>query len=131
MRKIILSVYAVLILSLSLMGCGAQAKIDSRFNKVVYFNGVNQFEAVTIAQKKLLKSVYAPYYKTTKAKIRDDAAAQQLPDYWFVDFSQSMLFDAPSYLVVINKMTGDVIYSEEYFPQKLTTLDWILDRIRK
>ena len=105
--------------------------VDSDYKKVVYFNGVDQYEAETIAQMKLVKSVYASYFDTTKAKIRTDEAAQKYPDYWFIDFTQGILFDAPSYLVVIDKKTGDILLSDEYFPKKISNLDWVFERTKK
>ena len=125
MKKLILIFLVMSVLT----GC-AHYELKQRLKKVVYFNGINEHEAKVIAEMKLVHSAFAPYYETTEAQIRDDKDTQKYPQYWFVDFTQPLLFDAPSFLVVIDKESGDIALATEYYPKRVPGLDFITGRIK-
>ena len=131
MEKLEMKKLPILFCLLFLIGCSPLSQLKKDYKKVVYINGINRFEAITIAQMFLVKSIYRPYYPQIPAYVRDDEHAQQYSDYWFVDFSPELTFDAPSYLVVIHRQTGDVIYNGEYWPRKMLDLQWVFDRANK
>jgi len=126
-----LTILCCLLATAVIGGCGPAADLENRFKQVVYFNGISEFEAKTIAEMKLVHSTYKSYYQESQTRIRRDEHAQKYSQFWFVDFSLELLFDAPSYLVVIDKTNGDIVYAGEYFPKKIKHLDWVVERLHK
>lgn len=122
--------FLILSAAFIMVGCGPRADLNRRFSSIVYFNGINEYEAVAIAELRLVHSPYNSFFKKIPARVRTDDDALHYPEYWFVDFTQEMLIDAPSYLVVIDRNTGTIKLSTEYFPQKNLSLDGIVERIQ-
>ncbi len=123
------STFLFLIISITtLTGCAQFSTLERDYKKIVYFNGINNYEAITLAEKCLVKSEFKSYYKTFPAKIRTDIDAKKFPKYWFVDFSPKLAYDAPSYLVVIEKEHGNIILAKDYWPKVHTNLDWVFQR---
>jgi hypothetical protein len=112
-----------------LAGCGARADLNRRFANIVYFNGINEYEAVAIAELRLAHSVYKSWLGKVPARLRTDEHALKHPRYWFVDFSQKFLFDSPGYLVVVDRNTGEIKLATEYFPRRDLALDGIVERL--
>lgn len=119
----------ILTAAVVLAGCGARADLNRRFANVVYFNGINEYEAVAIAEMRLAHSVCKSWLGKVRARLRTDEHALKHPRYWFVDFSQELLFDSPGYLVVVDRNTGEIKLAAEYFPRKNPSLDGIVERI--
>jgi hypothetical protein len=109
-------------------GCGARAELNRRFANIVYFNGINEYEAVAIAELRLVHSPYCSFFKKVPARVRTDKDAQQYPKYWFVDFTQKLMPDAPGFLVVIDRDTGEIKLATEYFSRKIPNLEGIVSR---
>lgn len=101
------------------------------YQNIVYFNGINEFEAKTIAEVRMVNSEYRGYFDRVRPMIREDDYAASYPDFWFVDFTLRKLYDAPSYLVVINKSDGEIIHAGEYWPKRTPELQWVFDRTAK
>lgn len=112
-----LKIFILVILCFSLNSC-ADLAIKRKFERVVFFNGINEYEALAIANMQIRESSYKPYLKTTEPNILTNTQTLEYPGYWFIDFTQPYLFDAPSYLVIIEKETGDVKFADSYYPRK-------------
>ena len=120
MKKLLIIILAVI----TTAGCFTFSQIEKNKKQIDLTNGVNEIEAILIAQDKLLESEYKSYDKIIPAKIRNDEAALKHPDYWFVDYTPAVPSNYPSLLIVINKMTGDIKLSKEYWPNVVKDLDW-------
>ena len=71
---------------------------------------------------------WGDYFKLTQPILREDKYAAKFPDYWFVDYTPDVYTDFTSYLVVINKKTGEVIRAKDYYwPDKKPALDWVFN----
>lgn len=102
--------------------------------KPVYFstiepkNGINQYEAILIADKKTEDADFRNYFQAIQPIIRTDKHAMKYPDYWFVDYTPEVWMDFTSFLVVIHKKTGEVIRARDYYwPEKRPGLDWVFE----
>lgn len=124
-------IYYILMTVFVLTGCGARANLNRRFNSIVYFNGINEYEAVALAETRLVYSPYKSLFGKVPARIRSDASAMKYEEYWFVDFTSEKLPDAPSYLVVIARDSGEIKLATDYFPRRTPELDGIVERINK
>jgi len=111
-------------------GCTPTYQLTQDYKKIVYFNGISEYEAKTIAEYYLIKSNYKSYYQHFPTRLRNDLESNKYPDYWFVDFVPPTAFDAPSYLVVIRKNDGKVILAKDYWPHKMMGLDWVFKRTK-
>ena len=98
------------------LGCASTTK----FTEVDYTNGINRYEAILMAKKEIEQAGLRNYFQNLKPIIREDKYALKYPDYWFVDFTPKIYFDFWGYLVVINKKTGKIIHSHDYYwPAKI------------
>jgi len=128
--KNIIRILLISTIAVSLGACGFYREVKTDYEKIVYFNGINEFEAITIAEYYTIKSEYRGYYDAFPAVLRKDDEALRYPDYWFVDFSPKLAFDAASFLVVIRKSDGEVLLAMEYWPRKRPGLDWVFKRLK-
>ncbi len=111
---------------LVLTGCSTTT---NRFTTVDPSNGINRYEAILLAKQEINKAGLRNYFNNLKPIIREDPVAAKYPDYWIVDFTPKIYFDFWGYLVVINKKTGEIIHSRDYyFPAKIADLDWVFGK---
>ncbi len=129
----------LLVVSVGIAGCTtasrnpivlekAKFELENDYKKVVYFNGINKFEAEAIAYHYLLNSGYKSYYDVFSPEIRKDKEARRYKDYWFVHFSPDAHHDANSFLVVIDKKNGDIITAQNYVPHTQIDLNWVFEK---
>ena len=117
---------AVVAASLVLMGCSLMMSQVSKNNQAINVaDGINQEEALLIAQNTLLSSGYKSYDGIIPAKLREDEAALKYPDFWFVDYSPNANSSRPSLLIAIDKKTGTAHSIKEYWPSVVKDLDWV------
>lgn len=117
-----LFLFLILILS---QGCTS----STRFTEVDPSNGINRYEAVLMAKKEIQDAGLRNYFQNLKPIIREDQHAMKYPDYWFVDFTPKIYFDFWGYLVVVEKQTGKIIHSHDYYwPAKIADLDWVFQK---
>ena len=124
--------FLILILFLSVaFGCTPLDKLRQDYEKVVYFNGISRHEAITIAQMTITNSIYESYFYRFPAEIVDDEHSQKYLQYWFVEFSPEITYDAPSYLVLVDKKNGEVAFHHEYWPKHREGYDWVFQWTKK
>ena len=121
MKKILM----IGLISLIAVGCMTFSQIEKNKKQIVASDGINEIEALLIAQNTLLESDFKSYDQVIPGKIRQDEAALQYPDYWFVDYTPAVTSNYPSLLIVIKKLTGDVFLTKEYWPNVVKDLDWV------
>lgn len=129
MAKII---YFHLMLTVLFIGCASINSIEQAYNyQVDVSDGVNAHEAKIMAQKEILKVYEQHSYRLTAPGILDSVEALKYPDMWFVVFGHDWLSPISKdpmaktytqlkqaiYLVVINKSTGYVQFSGEWYPK--------------
>ncbi|MBN3040097.1 MAG: hypothetical protein JW867_03140 [Candidatus Omnitrophica bacterium] len=116
--KKFLSVVLVLIF---LTGCSTVAGITHRFEKIDYSDGINEVEAVIIAQHHLISSEHKDHYVSSFPEIIEK------DDYWVVAFtfrltsSFSRNYARTWYSVYVDKKSGEVI---DYAIYKGTGVGW-------
>ncbi len=115
----------VCLASLAAAGCITFSQVERNNKLIDASNGVNETEALLISQNFLLSSNYKSYDKVIPGKIRQDEAALKYPGYWFVDYTPGTTTNYPSLLIVINKMTGEIFKTKEYWPTVVKDLDWL------
>ena len=126
MPSVTVAIFCLILVS----GCSSTEKIRREYKKIDVTNGINEFEAVTIAQNELITKGQE-YYLQLGANLRQDEHAQKYPDYWFVGFSPKTYYkdEFPGYLIVINKQSGEIIHSRDYyFPNQIPSLDWVFEK---
>ena len=119
-----------IVCTLIISGCTYTDQVRREYKKIDLTNGVNEFEAVTIAENELITKGQE-YYIQLGALLRQDEHAQKYPDYWFVGFSPKTYYkdEFPGYLVVINKKTGEIVHSRDYyFPNQIPSLEWVFEK---
>lgn len=122
MQRIIL---IMLLAAATFAGCTARQVAESDYERIVYHNGINHFEAEAIAYHYLFNSVYKSYYDIFSLEIRKDPQAKKYSGYWFVHFSPAAHHETKSFLVVIDKANGNILTAEGYVPHIQTALDWV------
>ena len=125
MNKLLIILLAT---TLTTTGCIAFSQVEKNRKLIDISDGIDETEALLVAQINLLTSDFKPYDKVIPAKIRTDEAAQKYSDYWFVNYSPAVTSNYPSLLMVINKQTGEVIFTKEYWPKVVKDLDWVFKR---
>ncbi len=115
----------IILLATLTTGCITFSKVERIRKQIDISDGIDKTEALLVAQINLLTSDFKPYDKVIPAKIRTDEAALKYPDYWFVNYSPVVTSNYPSLLMVINKQTGEVILTKEYWPKVVKDLDWV------
>jgi hypothetical protein len=119
-------IYSSLIALVVLQGC---ASTSAKFTQVDPSNGINRYEAIMMAKSEIENAGLKNYFKNLKPILREDPYASKYPEYWFVDFTPKIYFDFWGYLVVINKKTGEIIHSRDYYwPVKIADLDWVFNK---
>ena len=90
--------------------------VSSRYETVVFNDGISLSEAKIIAQNQLVKKNYAALYDLSKPHVDEDVA--EMPDYqnyWFIFFEEKQSSSIPFiFMVVIDKDTGKVKFADDY-----------------
>lgn len=125
MNKLLIILLAIIITT---TGCISFSQVEKNRKLIDISDGINETEALLVAQINLLESDFKSYDKVIPAKIRTDEAAQKYPDYWFINYSPAVTSNYPSLLMVINKQNGEVIFTKEYWPNVVKDLDWVFNK---
>ncbi len=129
MRRVI---YIALV-SLFVVGCSSIVSFKKKYSEEIDFsNGINATEAVLIAKKQLISTDVRRKYILKSAKVLYGYYERRYKQYWFVRFD-ARSFDESfwSYLVVIDKATGDIRFAGEYVPLEVFGYDWVFDNTNK
>ena len=118
----------IILLATLTAGCITFSQVEKNRKLIDISDGIDETEALLVAQINLLSSDFKPYDKVIPAKIRMDEAAQKYPDYWFVNYSPAVTSNYPSLLMVIDKQNGEVIFTKEYWPKVVKDLDWVFKK---
>ena len=120
---------------LAVLGCliilsaGCASTTKDRFTSVDSSDGINRYEAILMAKAEIENAGLRNYFKNLTPIIREDPQAAKYPEYWFVDFTPKIYFDFWGYLVVIDKKSGGILHSRDYyFPVKVANLDWVFKK---
>lgn len=99
-----------------------------QYDLIDYSDGISAQEAVTIAQKEFSEIPYnrGPY-DVLKAAAVTHAQTAQYPNFWFVDLPAKDKKSPQRFLSVIDKRTGAVIRSADWYVQKNPDLSWIFN----
>lgn len=111
-------------------GCQTTGPYSQKFKNIVFDDGINQAEAVAIAQNTLRNDhSQRSGYKMNRVEVIDDFLVDPYPDYWFISFPSGE-FDLSfyQYLVVVHKKTGNIVFSAPYVPLKTVDYDWVFSQ---
>jgi hypothetical protein len=130
----------IILLVFGFSGCASVRAIDANYQQLVdVSDGVGEQEAKIIAQKEIISTYEQRAYRVTSPDIKTTQEALKYPDFWFVIFGHNwfspMSTDALAktytelketlYVVVIDKKTGSIKFSGEWFPKRNATFDWV------
>jgi len=103
MKNICVIVVCVTLLS----GCET---IRDMMTKVHYYDGIDEKEAMYIAQEKLIWVEQQKHFHKKRGAISTDKTAREYPNIWFIKFPPRKKEDSGKYfLVMIVKETGQVL----------------------
>lgn len=130
----------VVLLTVGLASCASREDIMQNYEeRIDASDGITAKEAKIIAQRKIISVPEKRYYKITAPGVINNAASQEYMDHWFVIFGHNWLspmsteegaktyteLKEAQFLVVINKETGQIVFSGEYFPKRATDFGWV------
>ncbi len=118
----------ILLATITTTGCITFSKVERIRKQIDISDGIDETEALLVAQINLLTSDFKPYDKVIPAKIRMDEAALKYPEYWFINYAPAVTSNYPTLLMVIHKQNGEVILTKEYWPKVVKDLDWVFKR---
>lgn len=95
---------------------------------VVLEDGVSRAEAMVLASEHLRDRPESKEFYHNRPELMRDMMVNDYAEYWFVSFPPRA-FDRSfwSYLIVLEKANGSVVFSEEYVPMKVLDYDWVFD----
>ncbi len=109
------------------VGC-ASLPFRKKDLQIDYSNGINMVEAISIAKPALRGSDKAGDYKENSATVLRSLMVRPYPGHWFVEFGpKKFTMSFWSYLIVIEKESGKVIYSDAYIPLEISDYDWLFE----
>ena len=127
---------------LAVIGCATNEAVYRNFSSLINVqDGIDEQEAKIIAQRNIIVTQERRDYRITAPDIKTTMEAQKYADYWFVVFGHNWLspistdpmaktyteLKEAQYLVVINKKTGDVKFTGQWYPKRADNFDWIFD----
>ncbi len=130
----------VLILLVIAGGCASSRAIHNNYEKMVNISdGVDEQEAKIMAQKDIIAMYEQRDYRVTAPDVKDTPEALKYPDYWFVVFGHNWLspistdplaktyteLKEAQYLVVINKESGEIVFSGQWYSKRADHFDWV------
>jgi hypothetical protein len=111
-------------------GAGCQSTIEdieSNYRRVFYHDGVNQKEAVAIAQMRLKKTPFTNSFNVDKPRLIKNEFSSKYPNFWFITFPSQDVMSEVEYLIVLERYTGGVIRSTEYNPDVQYNFEWLFN----
>lgn len=132
----------LILIIVSVSGCASVKAIDTNYQKMVNVSdGVSAEEAKIIAQKEIISTYEQRAYRVTAPDIKTTEQALKYPDFWFVAFGHNWLSPMSTdalaktytelkeavYVVVIDKKTGVIKFSGEWFPKRNDGFDWVFN----
>lgn len=118
------------IIPLFLAGCASvmmaeSQSVLSRYQTVIFDDGISLEEAKLIAQMELIRHNEAAIYNLPGAQVAVDVAdLPRYQDYWFIFFNERSIVNIKYiFMVVINKKTGSIQFAQDYAEEKR----WILE----
>ncbi len=129
--RFIIYMYISLV-SFFIVGCSSVVPIKKNYiNEIDFSNGINATEALLIAKKQLISSDVRKKYILKSARVLSGYCERQYSRYWFVRFD-ARAFDESfwSYLVVIDKETGNIRFAGEYVPLQVFGYKWVFDNTK-
>jgi len=121
-----------LFLLVLLCGCASWHSPNQEYARINFSDGISINEAIVIGKEELSACEYRHEYRSQRGNVMTNRLARAHPDYWFVSFESKRL-DRHfwSYLVVVNKQTGQVVFSDPHVPLDMINYDWIFDRAQQ
>lgn len=132
----------VFLVLIGLNGCASVRAIEKNYqNMVDVKDGVNQQEAKIMAQKEIISTYEERAYRVTAPDIRTTEEALKYPEFWFVVFGHNWLSPLSTdalaktytelketlFVVVINKKSGEIVFSGEWYPKRNSSFDWVFN----
>jgi len=126
------SIYLVMCL-VFFAGCTSTEAVYKNYDRLVHAgSGVNAEQAKIIAQRLLIDTEEKDLYRLSYPDIKTGEIVYKYPDFWFVVFGHNFLEPMSSdrltdtyrellsteYLVVINKTTGKILFSGQWYPKR-------------
>ncbi|MFH1655047.1 MAG: lipoprotein [Candidatus Omnitrophota bacterium] len=106
----------LLVAAVFLSGCATISSINKNYYRINYDDGVDTNEAKVIAKKTLNGSEYRNQYIIIFPYILDDARTAGYSEYRFVVFRPKKIqIIRTSFLVVVSKITGEVLHSGQFY----------------
>lgn len=112
---------------ISLTGCKTTSeKIKLKYDRINFYNGISQEDAVLIGQNELLGSRFYGSFDVLTAEVLNTVNSAQHPRFWFVRF-QAKIQDSnfPYHIVVIDKRSGGIVKSSGWWPKDTESLEWL------
>lgn len=130
-NKKALAVFCCLVFLPVLLGCARRNAIDTHYLNVDYTDRIDIDEAKTIAKKELLNQGQHYYYRLTAPHVVQDARTQKYPDLWFVSFDPKAVSKTTfgNYLVIVERETGNILFSNAYDPRLEKDFDWAMRNV--
>ena len=123
-------------------GCATPQAVYRNYDAMVSVSdGVNEREAKIMAQKQIIGMQQSRDYRVTAPDIKTTPEALKYPQVWFVVFGHNWFSPISTdpmaktytqlretqYLVAIDKETGEIKFSGEWYPKRMNNFDWIFD----
>ena len=107
MRKLLL-----IIITVMFTGCASVNTVNKNYSSINFDDGVSKEEAKLIAKKSLMESKSFGRYCFMDPAILKWGKAYPHPNYWFVRFTAKNPLATDHYIVVVDKRSGEIQYSE-------------------
>lgn len=123
-------------------GCASIKAIERNYQHMVDVkDGVDIQEAKIIAQHEIILTYEKRDYRVTAPDINTTDYAKQYPDFWFVTFGHNWFSPMSTdplaktytelregvYVVVIDKKTGAIQFSGEWYPKRDESFNWVFN----
>lgn len=141
--NVIKSLGTVVVMLFLLSGCASVSAIDKNLENLVDLsNGVDEQEAKIIAQKEITGMYEQQSYRITAPGVNKTPEALAYSDHWFIVFGRNWFspisrdsmaktyteLSQARYVVVINKLSGEIKFSGEWYFKRDKTFDWVFNR---
>lgn len=120
----------IFIILSAILTAGCQSTIEdfqANYRRVLYEDGINQKEALAIAQMRLTQTAFTKSFNIDKPKTIKNEYSGKYPNFWFIAFPPYDVMSEVEYLIVMDKYNGGIIRSTEYSPDVQFTFEWLFN----
>jgi len=120
--------FHITIIVVGLSACSTVNSVNKSYSKINRDDGISVKEAKIIAKKSLVDSQFTRKFIVINPKTLKNPDTYPHPNHYFLKSKSKLLgSDGSSYLVVIDKRTGEVIYSRKNYPTYIKGYRWIMN----